>query len=242
MLIFPAIDIKNGECVRLYKGEFDTAHKVASDPFETAVSFKNSGASVLHMVDLDGALGGVPKNLELVCDTAKKSGLACEAGGGIRNMQTVEEYLSKGISRVILGTSAINDKEFLKEALLKYGDKIAVGIDAKDEMVCVNGWTESGNIHYIKFAKTVEQLGTKYIIFTDISTDGTLNGPNLEQLSNITNAVDCNIIASGGIRDIGNVDDVYNLGVYGVICGKSIYSGTLNLKEAIDKYELASNK
>ncbi|MEG1981314.1 MAG: 1-(5-phosphoribosyl)-5-[(5-phosphoribosylamino)methylideneamino]imidazole-4-carboxamide isomerase [Clostridia bacterium] len=233
MIILPAIDIKNGECVRLYKGAFDTTYKVAESAIKTAKTFKNAGANWLHMVDLDGALTSNGQNANLIIETIKKSGLNAEVGGGIRSLETIEFYLNAGVKRVILGSAAINNEEFTSEALKKYGDKIAIGIDALDEKVSIEGWTKKTEINYIEFAKKLESLGAKYIIFTDISRDGMLSGPNLNQLQELIKAVDINIIASGGIRDIDNISDLLSLGVYGAICGKSIYSGTLMLEEAV---------
>ncbi|MEG2044497.1 MAG: 1-(5-phosphoribosyl)-5-[(5-phosphoribosylamino)methylideneamino]imidazole-4-carboxamide isomerase [Clostridia bacterium] len=233
MIILPAIDIKNGECVRLYKGAFDTTHKVAESAIKTAKTFKNAGANWLHMVDLDGALTSNGQNANLIIETIKKSGLNAEVGGGIRSLETIEFYLNAGVKRVILGSAAINNEEFTSEALKKYGDKIAIGIDALDEKVSIEGWTKKTEINYIEFAKKLESLGAKYIIFTDISRDGMLSGPNLNQLQELIKAVDINIIASGGIRYIDNISDLLSLGVYGAICGKSIYSGTLMLEEAV---------
>ena len=233
MIILPAIDIKDGECVRLVKGDFATTHKVASSCYETALSFKNSGAQFIHMVDLDGALEGKQVNRDLFIGVAKESGLPIEVGGGIRDIATVEDYLNNGIARVILGSAALKNPLFVKESVKKFGERIAVGIDAKDKKVSTDGWINTSEVDYIEFAKVMEQIGVKHIIFTDISRDGTLAGPNFEQLNDINNAVSCNIIASGGIRDIKNIEELSKNGLYGAICGKSIYEGTLNLKEAI---------
>ncbi|MBQ9938535.1 MAG: 1-(5-phosphoribosyl)-5-[Oscillospiraceae bacterium] len=233
MIIFPAIDIKGGECVRLYKGDYATAHKVAENPMDTADSFKAAGAQWVHMVDLDGAKSGNTENAEIFISVAKKSGLLVELGGGIRNMNTVESYLEAGISRIILGSAAVRDPDFVKEAVKKYAEKIAVGIDARNGFVSADGWTKDSDIDYITMAKKMEEIGVKTIIFTDISKDGMLSGPNLEQLDNINKAVSCDITASGGIKDIGDIKALTEMGLYGAICGKSIYSGTLSLKEAI---------
>jgi phosphoribosylformimino-5-aminoimidazole carboxamide ribotide isomerase len=233
MIILPAIDIKNGECVRLVKGDFATSHKVAADPIETALSFKNSGAEYIHMVDLDGALEGKQINRDIFIGVAKATSLPIEIGGGIRDLKTVEDYLSNGIDRVILGSAALKDPSFVKECVLKFGEKIAVGIDAKDKKVSTDGWLNTSDVDYIDFAKVMESIGVKVIIYTDISRDGTLTGPNLEQLNAINHAVSCHIIASGGIKDIENIKDLTKAGLYGAICGKSIYEKTLNLEEAI---------
>lgn len=238
MIIFPAIDIKDRECVRLYKGDFATAAKVAESYMNTALSFKKAGAQWIHMVDLNGALNGERINSDIFTDVAKNSGLKVEVGGGIRSMQDIAFYLENGIERVIIGSAALKNPDLVKEACREYGDKIAVGIDAKNEMVATEGWTEKSNTHYIDLAKKMEQFGVKYIIFTDIDCDGMLSGPNLEQLVKLNNAVSCNITASGGIKDISNIKALKAVGVYGAICGRSIYSGTLNLCDAVKKCEV----
>lgn len=238
MIIFPAIDIKDRECVRLYKGDFATAAKVAESYMNTAFSFKKAGAQWIHMVDLNGALNGERINSDIFTDVAKNSGLKVEVGGGIRSMQDIAFYLENGIERVIIGSAALKNPDLVKEACREYGDKIAVGIDAKNEMVATEGWTEKSNTHYIDLAKKMEQFGVKYIIFTDIDCDGMLLGPNLEQLVKLNDAVSCNITASGGIKDISNIKDLKAVGVYGAICGRSIYSGTLNLCDAVKECEV----
>ncbi len=233
MIIFPAIDIKNGICVRLYKGDFSTAHKVAEDPFFTAESFKSQGASWVHMVDLDGAKDGASGNSDIFTEIAKNSGLKVELGGGIRDMKTVEYYIKNGISRVILGSAAVNSPQFVKDAVSNYGDYIAVGIDAKDGMVCTSGWLDTSDIHYIELAKRMQDIGVKVIIYTDISKDGMLGGPSFSHYENLLSAVSCDITASGGISCIDDIKKLSDLNVYGAICGKSIYEGALDLSEAI---------
>ena len=233
MIILPAIDIKDGNCVRLFKGDFSTVEKVADSYMDTALSFQNDGASWIHMVDLDGAKSAVPVNNEIFIDVAKNTKLKVELGGGIRSLDTVEYYLSNGISRAILGSIAVKNPQLVKEAVSEFGDRIAVGIDALNEKVAVEGWLDNSEVDYIDLAKEMVNYGVKYIIFTDISKDGTLSGPSLQQLIKLNNAVNCNIIASGGIH---NIDDIANCKankLYGTICGKSIYKGTLNLKEAV---------
>jgi len=233
MIILPAIDIHNGSCVRLYKGDYSTAEVVAQSAVETAKSFEKDGADFVHMVDLDGAKDACLKNSQLIISVAKSVGIPIEIGGGIRNMQAVEHYLENGVSRVILGSAALKNFEFTKEAVNAYGEKIAIGIDAKNGFVSTEGWLDTSSVTYIELAKKMESIGVKYIIFTDISKDGTLEGANLEQLNEINNAVSCNIIASGGIKDINDIKNLCDLKLYGAICGKSLYSGTLSLKEAV---------
>ena len=233
MIVFPAIDIKDGSCVRLFKGDFGTVEKVAEDPLQTARSFEAKGASWIHMVDLDGAKDAVPINTEIFLDVARNTSLQVEVGGGIRSMDTVEAYLSGGIRRVILGSAAVKDPALVREAVREYGDRIAVGIDAKNGMAAVEGLLDASGAHYLELARAMENIGVKTLIYTDISKDGTLSGPNLQELAAINKAVSCQIVASGGVTDLNDIRALKKLGLYGVICGKSLYKGTLGLSEAI---------
>ena len=234
MIILPAIDIKDGNCVRLQKGVYSTAHKVADSPYEAAKGFAEAGAEWMHMVDLDGAKDAKLINADLIADVAKTSGLKVEVGGGIRSMEAVEYYLSRGINRVILGSAAVKDPQLVIDAVRVYGDKIAVGIDAKNGMVQAEGWLDNSDIEYIELAKRMEDVGVKTIIFTDIDCDGMLSGPNLKQLDDLSHEVSCNIIASGGVAVLKDIINLFQLDIYGAICGKAIYSGTLDLKQAIE--------
>lgn len=234
MIILPAIDLKNGMCVRMLKGDFATVGKVADDAVEAGIRFKASGATWLHMVDLDGAREGGRLNRGLILKTVKATGLKAEVGGGIRDLKSIEDYISNGISRVILGSAAFYDMRFVKEAVQIYGDQVAVSIDAKDGFVATHGWINTSIENYLDFAKRMESIGVKIIIFTDINSDGTLEGPNYSQLEALQNTVSCRIIASGGIRNIENINRLASMGLYGAICGKSIYSGTLDLGAAIE--------
>jgi len=235
MIILPAIDIMDGKCVRLVQGDYGTASKVAENPVETAKYFYDCGAEYIHMVDLDGAKFGSPKNAEIFTEVAKRVNIPIELGGGIRNMQTVGYYLNNGISRVILGSAILNDKKFAEEAVLKYGEKIAVGIDAKNRKVKTSGWLVENEVDFVELAKEMARIGVKNIIYTDISKDGMLSGVNFEHCKELKNALpsDVNITASGGVRNIDDILQLCSLDIYGVICGKSIYSGTLDLKEAV---------
>ncbi len=233
MVILPAIDIKGGQCVRLFRGDMSTAKQVASDPLEAARGFEQAGAKWLHTVDLDGAVSGKRVNADIFISLAKNTNLKVELGGGIRTMEDIDFYLSNGIERVILGSVALKDPELVRQAVEKYGERIAVGIDAKNGKVAAEGWIKDSEIDYIDLAKQMEQIGVKVIIYTDISKDGTLMHPNFEQLGNINSAVSCNIIASGGVTDIDDIKLLNKMGMYGTICGKAIYNGNLDLVQAI---------
>lgn len=237
MIILPAIDIKDGNCVRLFKGDFSTVEKVAADYLETAKSFEAAGAKWIHMVDLDGAKEGKPVNAKIYTDVAEKTNLKVEVGGGIRNLETIQEYLNMGISRVILGSVALKNPELVSDAVEKFGsEKIVVGIDAVNEMVATEGWLESSDVNYIDLANKMIETGVKYFIFTDISKDGTLSGVNVQQLKKLADATygKCNIIASGGVHTMDDIVVCKEMGLYGTICGKSIYKGTLDLREAVE--------
>lgn len=237
MIILPAIDIKDGNCVRLFKGDFSTVEKVAGDYLETAKSFENAGASWIHMVDLDGAKEGRPVNTKIYTDVAEKTGLKVELGGGIRSLETIQEYLNMGITRVILGSVALKNPKLVSDAVEKFGsEKIVVGIDAVKGMVATEGWLETSNVNYIELADKMISVGVKYFIFTDISKDGTLSGVNTEQLKALADATKgrADIVASGGVHTMADIIACKEMGLYGTICGKSIYKGTLNLREAIE--------
>jgi len=239
MLIFPAIDIKGGQCVRLYQGKFDTAEQVAKDYMQTALSFRAAGCAWIHMVDLDGSLAGRRVNQAIYLDVAQNSGLKVELGGGIRTMEDIAFYLEQGIARVILGSVVLENPGLVAQAIKRYGaEKIAVGIDAKEGKVATRGWLDVSEITYLELAKRVEAFGVEYIIFTDIGRDGMLSGPNLERLCALQNAVGCKITASGGVTNLGDIIALRDAGFYGAICGRSIYSGTLDLGEAVRVCEL----
>ncbi len=233
MIILPAIDIKDGRCVRLQKGDFATTHQVADSPLAAANRFAADGAKWLHMVDLDGAKEGAVVNGPIILDIAQTVPISTEIGGGIRTLETVEYYLSGGISRVILGSAALKDPTFIKAAVGEYGEKIAVGIDARNGLVAAEGWLQTTSVSYLELAKAMGQIGVQHLIFTDIAKDGMLSGPNLIQLAALKETVSCHLIASGGIRDIGHIRDLCAMDIYGAICGKSLYEGTLQLQEAI---------
>ena len=233
MVILPAIDIKDGNCVRLFKGDYNTVQKVADSYMDTARSFEKAGAEWVHMVDLDGAKDASQQNKNIFIDVAKNTKLKVEVGGGIRSLETVEMYLSQGISRVIIGSAAVKNPEFVKQAVKEYGNRIAVGIDAKNGYVATEGWLETSDVLFTVLAREMSRIGVKYIIFTDISKDGTLSGVNAEQLEQINTSCSAEIIASGGVHNIEDIKICKKLKLYGTICGKSIYSGSLDLAEAI---------
>ena len=233
MIILPAIDILGGKCVRLTKGKYETAETVAADPIETALEFERNGAEFIHMVDLDGARSGKVINDFIYEEIAKKVHIPLEVGGGIRDMETIEKYLFHGITRVIIGSAALTNPELVKHAVDKFGERIAVGIDALDGKVRTSGWLENSDVDYIELAKMMKKSGVDCVIFTDISKDGTLAGPNFEQLDCLKKSVDIKIIASGGIKNCQHIKQLAEMDLYGAICGKSIYSGNLSLREAI---------
>ena len=232
MIIFPAIDIIGGKPVRLYKGDFSTAHQVAENALETAFQFEKAGAQWIHMVDLDGSLQKKPVNAKTFTDVANETGLKVEVGGGIRTMQDIDFYANHNISRIILGSVALKNPQLVKEAVQEFGDR--VGIDAKNGYAATEGWTEGSDVYFTDLAKQMEAVGVKTIIYTDISKDGTLSGPNISQLVEINRAVSCDITASGGVTDINDIIALKNEGLYGAICGKSLYDKTLSLAEAIE--------
>ena len=237
MLVLPAIDIKDGNCVRLYRGDYSTAHKVADSAVETAKKFEDAGAEFMHMVDLDGAKDGKRVNSDLILSVRKSCNLKIEVGGGIRDMDSVEFYLKNGIDRVILGSAAIRDPDFVKEAVKKYSSQIAVSIDALNGMVSADGWTDTSEVDYIELAKQMED-----IIFTDISKDGMLSGPNLTMLDELKASVNCNIIASGGVSNLKDILNLSALDIYGAISGKAIYTGALDLSRAIEVAKAAEKR
>ena len=221
----------------MFKGDFSTVEKVASDYLETAKDFESAGAEWIHMVDLDGAKEGRPVNTKIYTDVAEKTNLKVEIGGGIRSLETIDEYLKMGITRVILGSAALKNPKLVCDAVEKFGsEKIVVGIDAMNGMVATEGWLESSGVNYIDLARKMINVGVKYFIFTDISKDGTLSGVNTVQLKALAEATKdkANIVASGGVHTINDIIACKEMGLYGTICGKSIYKGTLNLKEAIE--------
>lgn len=234
MIIFPAIDLRGGKPVRLTKGDFSTEEQVADDALGTAYAFERAGATYLHMVDLDGALAGKPVNDAKVREVVRGTGLFVEIGGGIRSAETIDYYLNDiGAARVILGSAALNDPAFAKKMIDIYGAGIAIGIDAKDGKVSGGGWLDDSDVDFVELACAMADAGARTIIYTDISKDGTLSGPDFAGLAALNKAVPADVIASGGIATIEDIRALAELGVAGAICGKSIYRGTLSLAEAL---------
>lgn len=233
MIIFPAIDIMDGKPVRLLQGDFDTAEQVAEDVLTTAKQFARVGCTWVHMVDLDGSLQKKPVNADPILQVVKHTPLKVEVGGGIRTMEDIAFYLDRGVDRVILGSVALKNPELVQQAVDAYGDKIAVGIDAKQGMVATEGWTEDSQMDFIDLAKAMEKMGVATIIYTDIGRDGTLSGPDVQGLDRLNKAVSCNVIASGGVTTITDILVMKDKKMYGTICGKCIYKKTLDLREAV---------
>lgn len=233
MIILPAIDLKDGKCVRLLKGDFSTVHQVAEDPMKTAMAFRAAGAQWIHMVDLDGAKDGVRKNADIVAGICRESGLQVELGGGIRSMEDLRTVFAMGVSRAVIGSAAVSDPDFVAEAVKQYGDKIAVGVDALEGEVKVAGWIGGSGLNYLDFAASMEALGVSWLIFTDIATDGALSGPSFARLAALRAAVSCKITASGGVSCNGDISELKAAGMDGAIVGKAYYAGTIDLAQAI---------
>lgn len=236
MIIFPAIDLRDGKCVRLLRGDFAKETVYSSNPEDVALRWVREGAEYLHVVDLDGALAGKPQNTEVIKKILSSVQIPIEVGGGIRTLETIENTLELGVKRVILGSVAVQNRSLVKEACQRYRDRIVVGIDAKDGITVIDGWGVSGGIPAVELAKELASFGLKTIIYTDISRDGTLSGVNIEATSKLAIESGVDIIASGGVKSL---EDIHALkkrevdGIVGVIAGKSIYEGTLSLSEAI---------
>ncbi len=238
MRIYPAIDIKDGQCVRLFKGQFSDVTVYGDSPAEMAKKWESLGGEYIHVVDLDGALKGHGVNAEKIKEICNSVNVPVQTGGGIRTMEDIEAKLECGIDRVIIGTKAVADSDFVKRAVDKYGQKIVIGIDAKDGMVAIEGWEKTSDFTAVEFAKKMVSIGVQTIVYTDIATDGTLAGPNVDAMAEMTKAVDADIIASGGIGSLEHIKSLVPTGVEGVIVGKALYTGKVNLTEAVKEVKI----
>ena len=234
MYIYPAIDLYGGKAVRLFKGDYAQMTVYSDDPVSVAKDFAAAGASHIHLVDLEGAKIGKPANLDTIRAIVETTGLFAEVGGGIRDMETVDSYLSIGVGRVILGTAAVKDPDFLHAALQKYGEKIAVGVDLKDGFVAIKGWTETSDLKAEEFFEKMQKLGVKTIICTDISRDGAMKGTNRELYRALSNKFDIDLIASGGVSSMEDVTALAEMKLHGAIIGKAYYIGAIDLKQAVE--------
>ena len=234
MKIFPAIDLYDGKAVRLYKGDYAQMTVYSENPVEIALDFKKQGAKYMHVVDLEGAKTGDTPSLETIKKLVQSADMFIEVGGGVRSLEVVEKYLSIGVNRVILGTAAVTDTEFLKEAVSRYKEKIAVGVDIKDGFVAIKGWTEKSKLNAFDFLRQLEKIGVKTIICTDISKDGAMQGANYELYKKLKEELSMDFIASGGVSDIEDVKILSSYNLYGAIIGKAYYTGAISIKQAIE--------
>ena len=237
MILFPAIDLFEGQAVRLFKGDYAQMTVYNSDPVAVARDFAAKGATHVHLVDLEGAKSGTTPNLQTVCAIKKETGLFCEVGGGIRSMEVVDRYLTSGLDRVILGTAAVSDSTFLDAAVSKYGEKIAVGVDIKDGCVAVKGWTESSGLDAFAFCEDMQKRGVTTLICTDISRDGAMRGANHQLYRDLAERFSMKIIASGGVSSMEDVEKLAALDLYGAIIGKAYYIGAIDLEKAIHDHQ-----
>ncbi len=234
MLILPAIDLYNKSAVRLYKGDYDKMTVYSNNPVEIAEKFKECGAQYIHLVDLEGAKNGTTPNLDVVEGIVKTTGLKCEIGGGIRSEEVIEKYLGIGVDRVILGTAAVTDGEFLERAVKKYGKAVAVGVDLKDGYVAIKGWTEKSALTADMFFEKLCALGVKTVICTDISKDGAMQGTNRELYKALSEKYPIDIVASGGVSSLDDIEALRDMKLYGAILGKAYYVGAVDLEKAIE--------
>ncbi|WP_163971782.1 1-(5-phosphoribosyl)-5-[(5-phosphoribosylamino)methylideneamino]imidazole-4-carboxamide isomerase [Oceanobacillus halotolerans] len=234
MILFPAIDIRNGKCVRLVQGDYNQEKVYGDNPEEIAQQWANKGAEYLHIVDLDGAKTGESVNQPTIKAIAQNTSIPIQVGGGIRSLNIIKDYLAAGVSRVIIGTAAIRDKTFLQEAVSQFGDQVAVSIDARNGYVATDGWLHTSSVKATDLIKELEEIGVKTIVYTDIFKDGMLKGPNFTELQTINEATTIQVIASGGVTTEDDVKKLQSLNLYGAIIGKALYDGTLSLEALLD--------
>ena len=234
MLIYPAIDLYEGKAVRLFKGNYEQMTVYSERPLEIAADFAAQGSKCMHIVDLEGARSGETPNLETVCALKRESGLFCEVGGGIRSMDVVERYMNAGLDRVILGTAAVQNPNFVRSAADKYGNRIAIGVDIRDGFVAVKGWTEKSELDAFDFCRQMQKIGIETLICTDISRDGAMQGTNRPLYRKLSDEFKMQIIASGGVSSIGDVRALAQMGLHGAIIGKAYYTGAISLRKAIE--------
>lgn len=234
MIIFPAIDILDGQCVRLIQGDYNQEKVYSNSPIDMAKKWEAKGAEFIHIVDLDGAKTGDSINKKVIQDIAKTVSIPVQVGGGIRSLDIIATYLENGVERVIIGTAAINDPDFLKAAVQKYGDKIAVSLDARNGYVATDGWTDTSNVAALDLVKELDKIGVKTIVYTDIAKDGMLQGPNLQEQQTINEATSMDVIASGGVTTKEDVENLQALEMYGTIIGKALYDGKLDFETLVE--------
>jgi phosphoribosylformimino-5-aminoimidazole carboxamide ribotide isomerase len=235
MIVFPAIDLKNGKCVRLMQGQKDAETIYFDNPVDVALNWQSKGAQYLHLVDLDGAFDGQPKNLKLVKDIVAALDIPVELGGGIRTLEIAKDYIDSGVARIIIGTQAVKDFNFIVKLLDLYDEKVCVSIDAKNGLVCTEGWVQSSNIEALELASNLEKLGLSTLVYTDISKDGMMTGPNFEMLKVLNDHLKIDIIASGGISKSADLIRLQEMGLYGTITGKALYEGAIDLEKLLQE-------
>ena len=235
MIIFPAIDVLDGKCVRLIQGDYNQEVVYSDSPVEMAKEWEAKGAEFIHIVDLNGAKSGESINKQVIQEIARTVSIPVQVGGGIRSINTIESYIENGVNRVIIGTAAINDKDFLNEAVSNFANQLVVSVDARNGFVATEGWTDTSNVSALDLVKELEEIGVKTIVYTDIAKDGMLQGPNLDEQSAINKATSIDVIASGGVTTVDDINNLQSLDMYGAIIGKALYDGKLDFEVLMDE-------